>query len=273
MSPCTFAREELALETRDFYRDAQLLLRNSQIPFLVGGTFAVAFYTGISRCPRDLDLFVRPEDWPRIRDAFSTAGYQAELTFPHWLGKVFAGDCFIDIIFSSGNGVAKVDEEWFLHGVAGEVLDLSVQICPSEELIWTKAYVMERERYDGGDVAHLLRARAPFLDWSRLLRRFGPHWEVLLSHLILFGFAYPRRRSSVPEWVFRELIGRLNKRELVSGSGPELCQGTLLSREQYLTDIQSWGDLDARLLPPGSMSPRDIAQWTEAIYETKTLTG
>lgn len=29
------------------------------------------------------------------------------------------------------------------------------------------------------------------LDWSRLARRFGQHWRVLPSHLILFGCIYP----------------------------------------------------------------------------------
>jgi hypothetical protein len=57
-----------------------------------------------------------------------------------------------------------------------------------EETIWSKAFVMERERYDGADIAHLLRASAERLDWHRLLERFDAHWPVLLSHLILFGF-------------------------------------------------------------------------------------
>jgi len=47
---------------------------------------------------------------------------------------------------------------------------------------------MERERYDGADIAHILRARAADLDWERLLERFAGHWHVLLSHLILFEY-------------------------------------------------------------------------------------
>ena len=42
---------------------------------------------------------------------------------------------------------------------------------------------MERERYDGADVAHLFRHCSGLLNWERLVRRFGPHWRVLLSHL------------------------------------------------------------------------------------------
>ena len=46
--------------------------------------------------------------------------------------------------------------------------------------------------------------------------------------------------------------------------GPKLCQGTLLSRQQYLTDIVRWQYDDARLVQ-GHMAPEDIAHWTAAI--------
>src|SRR5206468_1316705 len=95
------------------------------------------------------------------------------------------------VIFSSGNGVAKVDDEWFEHATAGRFLGEDIQLCPPEEMIWSKGFLLERERCDAADVIHLIHARGPRLDWERLLRRFGPHWRVLLSHLILFGFVYP----------------------------------------------------------------------------------
>ena len=41
------------------------------------------------------------------------------MTFPHWLGKAYnpgTGD-FIDVIYSSGSGIAVVDDEWFAHSV------------------------------------------------------------------------------------------------------------------------------------------------------------
>jgi hypothetical protein len=43
----------------------------------------------------------------------SASGCETELPFPHWLGKARCGDDFVDVIFSSGNGVAAVDDEWF----------------------------------------------------------------------------------------------------------------------------------------------------------------
>ena len=44
------------------------------------------------------------------------------MTFPHWLGKAYRGDDFCDVIFSSGNGVCRVDDLWFEHSVPARVL-------------------------------------------------------------------------------------------------------------------------------------------------------
>ena len=46
--------------------------------------------------------------------------------------------------------------------------------------------------------------------------------------------------------------------------GERLCCGTLLSRAQYLTDIEPWGYADSRLRL-GAMTAQDIAHWTDAI--------
>jgi hypothetical protein len=44
-----------------------------------------------------------------------------------------------------------------------------------------------------------------------------------------------------------------------------LCAGTLLSREQYLDDIERQGYEDARNTAASSMTPQDVAVWTDAI--------
>ena len=235
------------------------------MPFLVGGAFALERYAGISRNTKDLDLFVRPEDFGQVLETLARAGDRTEVPFPHWLGKAHSGDEFVDIIFSSGNGIATVDAEWFAHAVGEEIMGLDVQLCPAEETIWSKAFIMERERYDGADIAHILRRYAEDLDWDRLLRRFGPQWRVLLSHLILFGFVYPAERRRIPGSVMRKLLRQLQHEQAAETPRDPVCQGTLLSREQYLIDVGAWSYQDARLLPRGSMTEEETAIWTAAI--------
>lgn len=251
-------------ESRVFYQSAMRALQEDGVPFLVGGAYSFSRYTGIERHTKDFDIFLRQEDAQPALDSLARAGYLTELTFPHWLGKAFCGESFVDVIYGSGNGVARVDDLWFTHSTKGVVLEMPVLLCPVEETIWSKAFVMERERYDGADIAHLLRARAPELDWSRLLRRFGPHWRLLLNYLILFGFIYPAERDLIPRWVMDRLIAELQHESRMPPPDEKICQGTLFSRAQYLVDTEVWGYQDARLLL-GSMSEREIEYWTAAI--------
>lgn len=257
--------EVVGNHTLAFYRHVLETLKASPSGFLVGGAYAFNHYTGISRHTKDLDVFIREQDYPQISDLLKGAGYETNLTYPHWLAKAARDDDYIDLIFSSGNGVATVDDEWFDHAPKAEILGIEVDICPVEEMLWSKSFIMERERFDGADIAHLLHARADQIDWHRLLRRFGEHWRVLLSHCILFGFSYPDQRERVPAWVMEELIERLRQENCAPPEERKVCQGTLLSREQYLADVEQWGYIDARLIPLGNMTPHETAHWTEAI--------
>ena len=252
-----------------FYRNVLETLNAASMPYLIGGAYALNCYTGIDRDTRDLDIFIRRADFARVGEALSQSGYEAELTFPHWLGKVHANGVYIDLIFSSGNGVAEVDDAWFAHAADAVVLEVPTKICPPEEIIWSKAFIMERERYDGADIAHLLRALGARLDWPRLFRRFEPHWRVLLSHLVLFGFVYPAHRKLVPVAIMEELLARLRQEMHAEPPQHSICLGTLLSREQYLSDIGPQGLQDGRIAPVGNMTEKDIATWTEAIADNQ----
>jgi len=257
---------ETALDpvSRAFYRRVMHDLESHGIPFLVGGAYAFERYTGIGRHTKDFDIFIHPRDVERALAVLAAEGCATDMAFPHWLAKATCGDDVVDLIFSSGNGVALVDDDWFRHGVTETVLDVPVKLIPPEEMIWSKSFVMERERYDGADVAHVLRACADALDWPRLLERFGLHWRVLFHHLVVFGFIYPCERARIPAAVMRELMGRLDT-ELTRSASDRACHGTLISRAQYLTDLERWDYSDPRLAPRGNMTTEERALWTAGI--------
>jgi predicted nucleotidyltransferase len=257
--------DEVQQDSVAFYRDVLKTLSASGLAFLVGGAYALNCYTKVNRNTKDLDIFIRRQDYERVSEALLQAGYTTEMTYPHWLAKIRSNGDLVDLIFNSGNGIAVVDDAWFEHANNAEVLDVEVKISPVEEMIWSKAFVMERERYDGADVAHLLCARGDQLNWQRLLRRFDDTWRVLLSHLVLFGFAYPAHRNLVPAWIMDELLERLRRETHTSPPDHNVCSGTLMSREQYLVDIEQLGYRDARVRPIGTMSAEDTARWTDAI--------
>jgi hypothetical protein len=259
---------ELAPETIEFYRAAMDALDEAGVPFLVGGAYAYARYTGIVRHTKDFDVFVQPGDFDRALEAFARKGWQTEKTFSHWLGKGYQGEDFVDVIFSSGNGVARVDKEWFDRAEDEKVLGRPVRLVPAEEMIWSKSFIMERERFDGADVAHVFHSRSGELDWDRLLRRFDKDggWRVLLAHVTLFGYIYPGEAHRIPNRVVESLAERLLRetRNPASDEKAKLCRGTILSRSQYLVDTVLWGYEDARIEPEGSMSAEQVAAWTTA---------
>jgi len=253
---------------RQCYHTALHVLRTAGAPFVVGGAFAFRYYTGITRHTKDLDLFIRPRDLERTLGALEGAGYRTEVTYRTWLAKGYLGDHFIDVIFNLGNGIRPVDDDWFAHALGAELFGEPVRISPPEEMLWSKAFTMARDRYDGADVAHLLRACGDRMDWPRLLRRFGEHWPVLYGHLIHFRYIYPGEGHQIPGWVMEEFAGRLRDSlgtpPAVARRSPPLCRGPYLGAEQYDVDTEEWGYQDARLRPWGTMSPDDLAQWKEA---------
>jgi hypothetical protein len=212
-------------------------LEASSVPCLVAGAYAFFEYTGLFRDTKDLDLMLRERDLPAAFRSLEGAGFRAEIVDPVWLGKAFRGPWLVDLIFSSANGVAGVDDDFFEHARTGRVMGRPALLAPPEEIIWSKAFVLERERYDGADLNHLFHACGAGLDWRRLWRRMERHWEVLLSHLLLFRFAYPGSAGVVPAWLVRELARRTRAMRSAGAVPPGLCRGNLLSRELYQPDL------------------------------------
>lgn len=256
---------EAAIGRFPVYEEVLDQLISNDFDFLIGGGHAYNLYTKLDRPSRDFDIFMREEDCHEALAMMDRIGLDTELSFPHWLGKAKRDDVTVDFIYGSGNGIAPVDEDWFRHAVEGELWGRRVRFCPVEELIWSKSFIMERERYDGADIAHLFHSTAETLDWPRLAARFAEQWPVLLSHLVLFHFIYPFDRNKMPLAITQFMLKRFRSQLVEPAPERRICNGTLLSRAQYLIDIEQWGYLDARLEPSGRMTPEDVAHWTEAM--------
>src|SRR6266545_2323127 len=62
MSPLASAPEtDLDRASLEFYQHAMRLMQEGNLPFLVGGAYALARYTGIERHTKDFDVFIRRE--------------------------------------------------------------------------------------------------------------------------------------------------------------------------------------------------------------------
>ena len=272
MTPTRAAAKRRKDKSDRLHRRSVVALQDTDIPFLIGGAYVVEVYAGVSRQTKDFDLYLRPQHVDLALDVLKRSGYKTKKTFPHWLAKAGRGRDHVDLIFRAGNGLCEVDDTWFERARGHKFLGLSVKLCAPEEMIWMKAYIMERERFDGADIAHILQSCAEKLDWAHLVRRFGPDWPVLLSHLVLFGYIYPSERDKIPAAIMDDLIGRLQNEKRTAGAD-RICRGTLLSRKQYLMDIHERGFRDARLQQRVHMNAKDIAHWTRAIAREEKAQG
>lgn len=231
-------------EAVDFYADSLRLLNESGIPFLLSGTYALSCFTGIVRPTKDLDVFCRPSDAPRILAFFKARGYEIEIEDERWIGKVWRGDDFFDVIYNISSASIPITGEWFRNVYEAEVYGSRVRITPPTEFILSKLFLQTRYRYDGADVAHVILKKHADIDWQWLLSSVELYWEVLLIQLLNFRFIYPSERHLIPRWLLDELIERLKAQEEMPPSNVQICRGRLLSPTDFVIDVSEWGFAD-----------------------------
>lgn len=227
-----------------FYAEALRALKRSRIPFLLGGTYAVNAYVALNRRTKDIDVFCTPGDFPRIIALFQRLGYRTEIEDERWIAKVRKGRWYLDVIFSSAAGAVTVGELWFAESHAARILGVEVRLLPPTELVWSKAFVQDRYKYDGADVAHMILRHSERIDWRRLLSYMDQYWEVLLIHVLNFRFVYPTERERIPRWLLDELLARLTRHIELPTPQTRVCRGRLFSRDDYRIDVAEWGFAD-----------------------------
>ena len=83
-----------------FYAECLAVAKSTNVPFAIGGGYAVNFHTGIARYTKDIDIFCKPGDFPRILNKFSELGYGVHVEDERWLAKIKRGDDCVDVIFT-----------------------------------------------------------------------------------------------------------------------------------------------------------------------------
>lgn len=224
-----------------FYASALGELANLGLPFLVGGTYALSAYTGIRRPTKDLDILCKAGDFPRILHHFQQRGADVEIEDERWIGKVRQDACFFDLIFGSATGTMPVNDSWFEQAEPAVLFGVPVLLASPTDMIWSKAFIQLRHRFDGPDIMHVILRQHDRIDWQRLLSFMEPYWEVLFAHLINFRWIYPSERNVIPRWLMEELLERLHTQLELPPSQRRICRGPLLSRFDYQIDGQEWG--------------------------------
>lgn len=224
----------------EFYKETLEVLNENHFRFLVGGAYALKFHTDIKRDTKDLDIFCKAGEYPKILKCLNHYGFTTEVTDARWIAKAFKEEHFIDFIFNTVNNICNVDDSWFDNSVRGVLFDTPVHFVGPEELFWCKIYVQNRDHYDGADLNHLILKKGHDMNWNKILSRLEQHWHLLLSQFLNFQFVYPSERDVVPKWLFEELLERAKDQYDLPVSHESICLGPLVEHSEYNVDIINW---------------------------------
>ena len=242
--PVTSSEEpRWAPEAQACYQGVIHHLLAARVAFAVSGGFAFHHHTGIWRTTKDLDLVIAPSDVPAAFKVLVDEGFETYVQDPVWLAKARRGEYFVDLITGVGNATLTVEPSWIDRAAEDEVLGIRCKILGVEEMIASKLFVTRRERFDGADIAHLLRSCSQSLNWDRLCALTSPHWEMLYWQLVLFAYIYPTRVGAIPQHVWRDLQTRFAELTQNQANGKSF-RGSLIDPKMFAIDVSEWGERD-----------------------------
>lgn len=178
------------------------------LTFAVGGGLAAMTYAGQWRNTKDIDLYILPRDREAMIRLVTELGlddlYDKQAYDRGWIYRSYKEDVIVDIMWAMANQRAQVDERW-LNGPMVEAGGLHFRLLSAEEEIWSKLYVLQRDRCDWADALNLLYGVGPELDWRHLVMRVAQDRALLAGLLSTFAWICPPRASELPAWLWKEL--------------------------------------------------------------------
>jgi hypothetical protein len=208
LARCAQWPEQFEAKEWAIYRAAISSARERNIPFAIGGGLAAMTYASQWRNTKDLDFYIRYCDRERLIELLAEQGltdYYEVLAYDRkWIYRAHTGDIIVDVIWAMANQRAFVDEDW-LRGPEVEAGGERFRLLAPEEAIWSKLYVMQRDRCDWPDCFNVLYGVGPGLDWRKLIANVGPDRPLLSGLMSAFAWLAPARAQEFPSFVWKEL--------------------------------------------------------------------
>jgi hypothetical protein len=219
------------------YERVLKIANERNLKYALGGGLAFSHYASRWRNTKDLDLYVRPQDKDAMIAVVQAAGlvdyFDVKDYDRGWIFRSHNGhDIIVDIIWQMANYRAQVDDDWLSKGDLLRIHGWPLRLLPAEELMWSKLYILQRDRCDWGDLLNILYARGPQLDWSRMVNRVAEDRRVLAALLEVFTWACPDRARELPVglWATLGITG-----PAFSGPEPEVDE-----KHIRLLDSRDW---------------------------------
>jgi hypothetical protein len=154
-------------------------LKQAEIPFALGGSFAVYAHGGHSG-DHDVDFLLREEDVERALEALVATGFRAERPPEDWLVKVYDEERMVDLIHHPLD--TPVTEETLTDTVP-RVVDAIVMPCVTATQLMIHKLLSFTEHYcDFTRGLPLARSLREQIDWDRVRKETAssPYAEAFL---------------------------------------------------------------------------------------------
>lgn len=208
LARCATWPERFPQEQWAIYKTVIAEARKRRLRFAVGGGLAAMVYAGQWRNTKDIDLYIparERDDMIRTVNELGLEDYYAVQPYDRkWIYRSHKGDTIVDLIWAMANQRSVVDESWF-RGPEVEVDGECFQLLAPEEELWSKLYVLQRDRCDWPDALNLMYGAGPDLDWRHLLQRVDGDAFLLAGLLCVFSWVCPERARELPSWIWSEL--------------------------------------------------------------------
>jgi predicted nucleotidyltransferase len=144
------------------------LLRDADVPFLLGGGLAV-WARGGPETVHDIDLMLHPLDAERASEVLSAAGMRTEEPPEGWLYKAFDGEVMIDLIF--GPSGQPIEDRVFERAEELNVNAVPMRVMALEDVFVTKLAALREHELDYESVVQMARPVREQVDWAEVRRR------------------------------------------------------------------------------------------------------
>ena len=184
------------------YKRAIQAVRQAHVPFLLGGGFALATFTGRWRDTKDIDFYVNPNARLAAIAALNKAGFSDYYkTRPYdrrWIYRSVRSGVIVDIIWSMANRRARVDGMWFENARCAVIRGEELKVVPIEEFIWSKLYILQRDHCDWTDIFNVIYSSGREVNWRHLIGRLKQDTPLLRAALTVYTWLCPGNASQLP---------------------------------------------------------------------------
>jgi len=185
-----------------------------RISFAIGGSLAMAVFGGFTRPSKDLDIYVRPEDkdaMVKLTGDLGLVDYYDKRPYDRtWIYRSAFDEEIVDVIWTMANHRTEVDDHWISCGPTVDFDGQTLRLIPIEEMIWSKLYVLQRDRCDWPDVINLIDQVRGRVDWLRLRKRLGDDFALLGAVLGVYSWLRPKEAGELPTWLWAESIAQFH---------------------------------------------------------------